>query len=915
MPQNQNDIILDIKVKYEDAIKKIAELNAKIEENKKVRESLKKALQAGAISQEEYNKSIAAANAETNYNKEAIQALNKEIQNNLKIEREKEGSLNRLRAALSNANEKYAALSDEERKNSEEGKKLKKEIEDITKKLKDEEVGLEGYVKGVKQGIQTLIDGFGLLQSAVDLSDTENKKLADTIKNLQTVMESLASLESVLSAFKKESAMMTMLQDTATKAWSASTKIATAIMKALGISTTTTSTAFKVLRGAIIATGIGALLVLVGELIAHWDDLTGWFKKGTDGMSAFGKAFDKVKEVAMGVYEVIKTYILTPFRTLGKILSGDFKGALTEMAKGFDVVGNYQKGANEQMVKNAQNALKKIIDANNKALSKILLGETEKMSKTLEVDKARGMSAEDLYNRETEILDKKIAAYRLALNTISDHDSDAWKEMNKNLEDAMQQQAVAKAANDKRIADESKQRAKDAAQAAKERADKEREAIRQAEDAALAIVKEGIEKQRQTINQQYDRQIEDLKRRLEEEKNLTDTAREAINKTIIDIESKRQQDLDKLSDEEIKKRIENENKLIELQLQSVAKGGEEEYQLRLQQLEKQQEAELRNTELTEEMKAAIRTKYETQQSDLEKQRQVKTLADQKAAIELEWRQRLDGVMKGSIEESNLKLQQAQSEYDNLLNMDVESKAAMFGQGLEAEIAYTNAVLDQKEKVNQAELNNQQVIQDSAVKQIEIARTVSSAFSDMLSTFAEENEALAAFAKAVALFNIGLDIAKAIAAVPAMSAKGDPYTYAIRVATAIATVMASMAKAKQLLSKEKQPKAPKLATGGLVRGSGSGTSDSITANLSRGESVMTASATGMFGPVLSALNQIGGGVPINVVNQSQQQIGKDMLTEAFREALRDFPNPVVSVEEINNTNKRVQVQERLSYESI
>ena len=51
---------------------------------------------------------------------------------------------------------------------------------------------------------------------------------------------------------------------------------------------------------------------------------------------------------------------------------------------------------------------------------------------------------------------------------------------------------------------------------------------------------------------------------------------------------------------------------------------------------------------------------------------------------------------------------------------------------------------------------------------------------------------------------------------------------------------------------------KFNTGGLVQGAGSGTSDSIPALLSNGESVMTARATAMFAPLLSRLNVMGGG---------------------------------------------------------
>lgn len=101
-----------------------------------------------------------------------------------------------------------------------------------------------------------------------------------------------------------------------------------------------------------------------------------------------------------------------------------------------------------------------------------------------------------------------------------------------------------------------------------------------------------------------------------------------------------------------------------------------------------------------------------------------------------------------------------------------------------------------------------------------------------------------------------------------------------------------------------------STGGYVQGSGTGTSDSIPARLSNGESVMTAKATSMFSPILSAFNQLGGGVPI-VVNNGGSNIGMDMLAAAVARGYQMAPQPVVSVEEINRTQRRVQTIENIS----
>lgn len=122
------------------------------------------------------------------------------------------------------------------------------------------------------------------------------------------------------------------------------------------------------------------------------------------------------------------------------------------------------------------------------------------------------------------------------------------------------------------------------------------------------------------------------------------------------------------------------------------------------------------------------------------------------------------------------------------------------------------------------------------------------------------------------------------------------------AALMALVKAAFAGAKALVKG--------FSTGGYVQGAGTGTSDSIPARLSNGESVMTAKATSMFSPILSAFNQLGGGVPI-VANNGGSNIGMDMLAAAVARGYQMAPQPVVSVEEINRTQRRVQTIENIS----
>jgi hypothetical protein len=97
---------------------------------------------------------------------------------------------------------------------------------------------------------------------------------------------------------------------------------------------------------------------------------------------------------------------------------------------------------------------------------------------------------------------------------------------------------------------------------------------------------------------------------------------------------------------------------------------------------------------------------------------------------------------------------------------------------------------------------------------------------------------------------------------------------------------------------------KFSRGGYVSGPGTATSDSIPASLSNGESVNTARATSMFGPMLSAFNVMGGGVPI-VAQTSAQLAGEEMLARAVAKGVAQL-RPVVSVAEINRVQNRVSV---------
>lgn len=108
---------------------------------------------------------------------------------------------------------------------------------------------------------------------------------------------------------------------------------------------------------------------------------------------------------------------------------------------------------------------------------------------------------------------------------------------------------------------------------------------RSAEDAQLALIDDENQKKQIKTNLQYTRQIEDLKHTLETQKDLTEVARENINATIAALEQQQTNELIKIEEERYEKELELQKKAIELKLQTVKEGSEEEKNLLLQQNE------------------------------------------------------------------------------------------------------------------------------------------------------------------------------------------------------------------------------------------------------------------------------------------------------------------------------------------
>lgn len=542
--------------------------------------------------------------------------------------------------------------------------------------------------------------------------------------------------------------------------------------------------------------------------------------------------------------------------------------------------------------------------------------------------------------------------------------------------------------NDKALKKQ-KSAADKAAREQEQQAKKEQEVLKAAHDAMLATMEDTIEKRRIQIETQYNDEINKLKSRLATERNLTATARDAINETIKYKEIKKNQELEKLSDENIKQEVARQQKYIDARLSVVQKGSAEELALKKQKIEEETKLSLNNLkndsktgtlDATEkrdnaknEMNAAkakldsdkengadtdtiakdqeaynakvaayqameealtnITAQYEQERIDIEtRARQQKAQADLEfaqqqeadrqqvfanrlAELQMEGEQQtelqqnlntlgLDVQTQNERDQLEVQQQAAQEKLDYLQQFQQQEgesedeytqRLADVGMTrLDVETQNTEArknLADVSAQINQGEIKNEEAKQKAF-------QSVGTSMISMLDTLGESNSAFAKMSKIITLAQIAIDTGKALSAGIA-SASSLPYPANLAaIATTVATVLANVATAISTV------KSAKFAEGGKVIGPGTGTSDSINAQLSNGEYVMTAKATRMFEPMLAAMNAIGSGVPIaSSRNFSVVQNTQDM-TDSFTEAAQEI-KPIVSVVEITEAQNRVE----------
>lgn len=936
MANNEDERILSIKVKYQDAINGILEYQNKLQALKKEQEKWKNEVVDGTKNFNEYNAAMADIKIQMAEAKDGIRVLEKEARNNLKTQQENEGSLKSLRAELSNSTKAYDEMSRTEREGAK-GKELQDHINAVTNELNEAEQKTQRFYRNVGRYEDSVKDALISLQKQIQEADKEYNKLVKTegehAKSTKKAKKHLDELQLSLKFAEEESGNLNSSVlgfVTVGNPWAmtavnmvkqlGSVRNGFVLVKTgaqmLGKQFVALMTNPIVAFLALIATGIS---ILVKGIKGSEDNMNRW----RVAMAPLGVALDFISNLITG----LASGILTVIETGGKLL-----GWIGKMCESIPILGEafqeqnqkiqervelqksqieYEQKTRAEVVKSAErekaiSELRAKVTDKEKYSAKERKGALEEAIKLEreQADEKKQLAELNLKNLELEAslaendaeMNNKLAEAKAAVIRADIDYNNKIREMNAQRSELNNQIVT----EEKTKTDAAKKAAEDAIKIRKEKDDKEIEAIRQAEDAMLSLIKDGIEKQRRQITLSYNREVEDLKKKLKEEKNLTQKAKDAINQTIKAKEQERINELQKLSDEEVQKNIEKETKRISLLLATVKKGSEAEYQLKLQQLMKQEEAELAaaNSEIAsveerEATKLAIRQKYNLLNDELMESHDNFVIQKQQKALKLEFETKIAAAGNDEVQVLQLKMEQKRVELESIQQLEGESIQEFNLRKLQAQNEYN----DSKQSLTDKEVEIEQT-------KYQAVESIVGGLGSLTETLGEKNTTFAKLSKVLALGEIAVNTGKAIAAGVAQ-AQSVPFPGNMAaIATTIATVLANIAMATKTV------KSAKFAKGGDVVGPGSGTSDSIPAMLSNGESVMTAAATSMFSPMLSAFNQMGGGIPINATISNNQTLGEDMLAKAVAKGMAMAPPPVLSVEEYTTVSNRVKYLENL-----
>lgn len=888
-----------------------------------------------------------------------------------------------LDGKLDEAKNLVATLTEELKNNTQAQEESKSTVESLTainelasQRLDDAKAKYEELTKTLGENAQATIDAKAEMESLSNSVATSATKLEEAKAKMESLQQSVTETKTSLDNAKGAVDQLKAAQDLATSASEglktgligAATggnallgSLVKVVTSAEGVSGGMTMATFAVkslttASLSFIATPIGAILMaIVGVLtlfktgLETSEEKTNRWKVALAplkiGLDAILNVCTAVTGVLLDIIEGLEDMVGTVMEAAESIpLLGDSIKAVNDSAKERIAIQQeqirYEKLVREEIEQSAESEKKLeqlrsiIMDKQNyslqerkKALKEQLAEEEKYFNRKMELAKLNLsiLEREAALTENDAEMNNKLAQARAALLNVEKEYAQfktQWNKMNNKLAKEEKSAADSVTAAHKKSADA----AQKAADAAKERASKETAALRQVEQELLKLLDDTILKRRKQVELQYRIEIEELQKRLTTEKNLTETAREAIKQTIILKQTELNKELEKLSLDEITRQSQIQLEIVNKQIEAQTVAGEELYNLKKQQLQLQYDAEaqslaerFQNQQLTESQYYALllaqdqkfandRAALDLENEDRKRDTRMQILENQLAELEIEnseiteAKQTIEDMGLDVVTDGEMKILEKEREIAAQRLQDIIDQGQLETETVEQfearKLAAEQKRVDAENKLKQASLKNEKAYLGSM-------QSITGSLMSLTDAIGESNEEFAMLSKVLTLAQIAIDTGKAISAGIA-AASGVPFPGNIAaIATTIATVVTNMATAISTVN------SAKFATGAVnIRGAGTSTSDSIPARISNGESVINAKATKMFAPVLEAMNAIGNGAPLPTNYNSYRNVDNaQLMTDAFVQAAKEI-RPVVSVEEINDVSHQVEVIQSL-----
>lgn len=517
------------------------------------------------------------------------------------------GDLQPLTTRLGELEDRMYELALAGGQNTEEFKQLQKEAIRYRQTIQQVDAAVDTFAKRsaildiTVEAAQGLTGAFAAAQGAAALFGEENEEVEKALLKVNAAMSILQGIQAVAAVLNKDSAVSALLMRNNLNAQAAATTTLTTATQANTVATTTATVASRAFGFALKALGIGLIIGLIAFLVENWDKLTAAVNKFLPAGASVGSLFDKIKSYAMGVGNAILQYLVTPFRALTSLLTGDFQGFKDAITKGFSFKANFQKGFNDQELRNEK--------AHQLELEKTRI---EADARDLQRRKNRGENVakeeQALQKRRIAILEAGSKEQKEAQTALEDMEDASYKE----------RQDKANEAAKKRLEDQKKNQ-EQAAEAAKKNQELITQYTRAYEDSQTALMEEGLEKRKKQLQIDYTRRIEDLKK----ETGLSAAALVERNKLIAQLEAELKAEQVKATTEynkeQLNLRMEAERQILELSKDTQAKELALLEQDKTEMLAEIRERYKDNEELRIKLEAALLENVERERKTINKE--------------------------------------------------------------------------------------------------------------------------------------------------------------------------------------------------------------------------------------------------------------------------------------------------------